>query len=939
MSAPAILRATQAEPLVADLPESATRRDGPDWSPTPEERAILFDTHRHRVLRDARLVDVPPSEEIDRVTNLLAQQMGVPMAFLSVIDAERQYLLSSVGFSPNGIEGRSGPLAGSFCKHVLLDARPLIIEDVARSARVQGNTAIDEMGISSYLGAPVTTAGGVRIGAVCVIDHRPRQWSERDVQLVQEHACLAASLVDARMVRADLGRERREKLDILTRITEGFVTLDNDFRVVFANASAARLARSTLHEGLGRTLWEIVPAFEGTPIKAWLQGLVGQPGTYDYEWRGVANPGWFEMRVVVCEEGMSCYIRDITRRKEAEEALAASEARFRGLTNSAPTGIFELDIDGRLIFANEQWCLLAGLTLQEAMGDGWRAAIHPDDLAALASEWKGALRDERDFSVECRYLRPSGEVRWVTVLGATLRDAAGTTTGYIGSVTDVSDLKQIEQQLRTANRRFEDALAGSDIGLWEWDICTGRTQCGDRIPAMFGYAADEWPSVASEWSAMYHPDDRENIKRHVAAHLAGETPFFRCAHRVRTARGDWKWILESGVVSERDEAGAPCLAVGTFVDITEAKSAEARFRLLFEKSGDPLLLMDERGVVDCNEATLRALGCQSKKEVVGVAVSRFFPDVQPGGQESIELARIHSRIARQLGSHRFEWTLRRADGTELPLQASIAPAVFQGRDLILVSWQDMTRQREQERVLREAKEQAEEASRAKSDFLARMSHELRSPLNSVIGFSQLLRSRYASLQNDRDRTFLDRIHANGVHLLGVINNILDISRIESGKLEVSTEPVDLAALVRTTVSQLEGEVHGRPIDLRAEVTDAPTFVTSDEQKLRQVLINLVGNAIKFTASGEVVARLLHDTEGSSPVIEVRDTGIGIAPERLPVIFEPFEQGETGTSRRYEGTGLGLAISRQLCDLLGVELSVTSAPGKGSVFTLRWPPEG
>jgi signal transduction histidine kinase len=234
-----------------------------------------------------------------------------------------------------------------------------------------------------------------------------------------------------------------------------------------------------------------------------------------------------------------------------------------------------------------------------------------------------------------------------------------------------------------------------------------------------------------------------------------------------------------------------------------------------------------------------------------------------------------------------------------------------------------------------ARRRAEEASRAKSDFLARMSHELRTPLNSVVGFTNVLLRK----ADGRDREYLTRIRASGVHLLGLIDDILDLARIEAGRIEIELQDVDLGALVRETVNQLEGKAMGSAVTLAYQVPPGLAPLPADDARLRQVLINLVGNALKFTDKGRVDVEVVADATGrAAERLHVRDTGIGIAPDRLPHIFHPFEQADGTTSRKYGGTGLGLAVSRSLCELMGFALSVESEAGRGSVFTVSFRPE-
>jgi signal transduction histidine kinase/DNA-binding response OmpR family regulator len=249
--------------------------------------------------------------------------------------------------------------------------------------------------------------------------------------------------------------------------------------------------------------------------------------------------------------------------------------------------------------------------------------------------------------------------------------------------------------------------------------------------------------------------------------------------------------------------------------------------------------------------------------------------------------------------------------------------------------EELTRLNEtlEQRVAERTRE-AVEANRAKSEFLANMSHELRTPLNSVIGFANiLLKNKGRNLQSD-DLTFLDRIVANGKHLLSLINQILDLSKIEARKVELELAPVPLDAMVREVVAQLEGQVRGRDVRLLVELPPAVAPFETDAAKLKQVLINLVGNAIKFTEKGRVTVRVVADPATGRPTrIDVADTGIGIPTERLGQIFEAFQQADPSTARKFGGTGLGLTISQALCQLLGYRIEVASEVNKGSTFRI------
>jgi PAS domain S-box-containing protein len=357
--------------------------------------------------------------------------------------------------------------------------------------------------------------------------------------------------------------------------------------------------------------------------------------------------------------------------------------------------------------------------------------------------------------------------------------------------------------------------------------------------------------------------------------------------------------------------------------------------MLFERSTDAHMLYDAEGIIDCNDATLRMLRAPNRDRLMGRRPAELSPHRQPDGRLSVVVAGQMRERARITGYHRFEWTHRRHDGTDFQVEVTLTPMRMQGREVILAVWHDITERKAVEDALRLAKDAAESANKTKSEFMARMNHELRTPLTAIIGFSNvLLKGRKGALSPEA-HVFTERILDNGMHLLSVINQILDVAKVEAGHMELDQELVALDTLVHDTLSMLESTAEAKGLTLRREVPARVLPIITDAAKLRQILINLVGNAIKFTATGEVLVRVVTDPDTRAPQeIVVRDTGIGIPADRLDKIFEPFEQGDSSTRREFGGTGLGLSIVRTFAHLIGSTIEVVSDVGVGTTFTVR-----
>jgi signal transduction histidine kinase len=231
---------------------------------------------------------------------------------------------------------------------------------------------------------------------------------------------------------------------------------------------------------------------------------------------------------------------------------------------------------------------------------------------------------------------------------------------------------------------------------------------------------------------------------------------------------------------------------------------------------------------------------------------------------------------------------------------------------------------------------AEESNRVKSQFMAHMSHELRTPLNAIIGFSEMIRDALIGPLSNRYRDYARDIHSSGAHLLRLINDVLDLSKVEAGRVDLQDEVVDLAKLTEDCRRLVADGVRAGNLDLAIELAPHLPTIRGDELRLKQVLLNLLSNAVKFTPAGGRIALTVTTTAAGGVALSVADTGIGMAPEEIPVALEPFRQLDSAFNRRFEGTGLGLPLARRLAELHGATLSLSSAKGRGTIATLTLP---
>lgn len=599
---------------------------------------------------------------------------------------------------------------------------------------------------------------------------------------------------------------------------------------------------------------------------------------------------WGELHVSLVRdaEGIPLYwvmqIKDITSRKQTEAALQESEYRFRMLSRYAPVGIFLTDAAGKCTYVNDRWCSLTQLSLEQSLREGWASALHPEDRDKVFAEWDYAAQTRQEFALEYRFLRSDASVAWVFGQATSLLDSNGGVSGFIGTVSDISDYKRAEAAL---HQQIQQTLL--------------------------------LKSITEE---IRQSLDSEKIFQTTAARIGQVFQVDRCIIHTYLTDSISRIPIKAEYRRNADDEsflGADIPVIDT--PYTEQILAQDRAVSSPNIYEDPLLLISLPQFQDwiSHQAELKSM----------LAIRTSYQG-KPNGMIVI---------------HQYN-TFRHWTDDEIGLLEAVAAQVGIALAQAKLLEQEMYQREKlvtQNLALEQARQSADKANQAKSNFLATMSHEIRTPMNAVIGMTGLLLDMNLTSQQ---REYIEIIRTSGDSLLTIINDILDFSKIESGKLELERHPFRLSTCIEEALDLLAAKAAEKGIELAyLSHPDVPKTLIGDVTRLRQILVNLLTNAIKFTDQGEVVifinaqviqAVCLEDSSSTAaPLYEiqfaVRDTGIGIAEDKLERLFKAFSQVDASTTRHYGGTGLGLVICKKLTELMKGRMWVESQPGKGSTF--------
>ncbi|MBD2212967.1 PAS domain S-box protein [Nostoc linckia FACHB-104] len=781
----------------------------------------------------------------------------------------------------------------------------------------------------------------------------------------------------SKQAEAALRRSQQLYRTLVDNFPNGAVVLfDHDLRYLLVGG--LELASAGLHkaEMEGKTIWEIfAPEVCQIIMPLMKQALAGESVIAEVPYQDKFYlthylPVRDEQGNVIAGILMT---QNITERKKAENALRDSEEKFRQFAENSRQVMLLRQVDtGELLYANPTYEQVWGQTIESLYKnpDSWMAAMHPDDVPRIATAYEAA-RGKGFFSEEYRIIRPDGSIRWIWGRCFPIKDIAGNTyrLGAIGE--DVTERKQTQQErdrlldiLAKQNQTLEEEvtkrtaeLRGVIDTIPDYLFMIDRQEmrtiyCNDSYAqGVFQQPREQiegktifelFPNQDAEYFAQQNQQVFElgaSLRIQETLHFSGNTITF-----------------DTIKVPLKQENGEVYALVGTARDITAIKKLELelqhskeRFRNLVETSSDWVWEVNEFGIYTYSSPQILNVLGYSSAEILGKTPFDIMPP-EEAARVSQEFMKFFSI---QAPFQCLENTNLHKDGRLVILETSAVPIFdankqfrgYRGMD------RDVTARKLAETQLHLTNEQlaasnAElaRATRLKDEFLANMSHELRTPLNAILGMSEVLQDEILGAINEKQRQSLQTIERSGEHLLELINDILDLSKIEAGQLELGYAPIAIRQLCESSLAFIKQQAVQKRIQLEVKTPPQLPKLLLDERRIRQVLINLLNNAVKFTPEGgritlEVSCHAL-EPEKTSPLgfirIAIIDTGIGIAPENLKKLFKPFIQIDSALNRQYAGTGLGLALTKRIVELHGGKVGVSSELGVGSCFTVDLP---
>ncbi len=767
---------------------------------------------------------------------------------------------------------------------------------------------------------------------------------ERELKAILEMA-FASFEISTRLKESE-----QRYYNIFENAPDMYFIINKDGRVLNVNNFGVDCLGYEKEELINDSVWKIVHPDDRSEIKKQVEDIFNNKvSNSEIEFRKIKKDGsilWVQERIQLNHNNKNepgellIMCRDITRRKQVEEALKESRLLFTTFMDYLPGSVFIKNEKSEYLYSNYYFSKKLGI---EKLNDPSKVAnIHKTE-------------NKRDIEFD-RLTLQKGPVEYIKETVNEANDISffrvlkfpvprSGKSPLIGGISlEVTDLFKAQKKLEQSEERLRLAIESAKEGTWDRNFKANEIYLSEHFKEIFGLQGKTNIPPDYLWENIIIDEDIDHAKETINKHLNGETEWYNTEYRIKSSDGDLRWILDKGRVVERDDQGKPLRMSGMVIDITESKrmhealeQSEELLNAYTHSMPDDGFLFDEQGniikIFTSNNDFLEG----STEELVGKKVT----DLMPNDIAGEILNTIHNTL--ETGkSNKYEYEYLTPSGVKW-FEGITSNLKIRKNNKRLVVWvsRDITDRKNLERHLLSAKRIAERANRAKSEFLASMSHEIRTPMNNIIGMTDLT---FETNLDEEQYEYMDIIKTSSHHLLDIINDILNLSKIEAGKVQLEHKPFVLTKPVTEVIQSLLPTANKKEIQLGYFIDQhIAGTINGDALHFKQILYNLLGNALKFTDEGGCILRVklnekpikLTDLE-TSLLFSVEDTGIGIASAKHKSIFQPFSQAHIETTRKYGGTGLGLSITQKLVELMGGRIWLESEEGSGTIFFFELP---
>ncbi|NKI26414.1 PAS domain S-box protein [Arenibacter sp. 6A1] len=647
--------------------------------------------------------------------------------------------------------------------------------------------------------------------------------------------------------------------------------------------------------------------------------------------------------------------QDIDEKKKREIELKETRSRFEKIFDSSPIGILLADKENNVIDINPASLRIFGfenLPMEEVLQLTFKDVIHPDHLATAVDFRKKLIAGELpSYKLEVKCIHSNGQIVWCNINSSLLPGSDNHEDLIITQIEEITEQKELERVAKENADKFIKAFDNSPNGMGVIGLDRHWVMFNNKLAEIIGYSKEEFRGL--RFRDIIHPDDYKNDSHLIEQLVNGAIENYSIEKRYIHKNGGIVHC-QFHVAGIYDEHGKVTSLIGQVVDMTETILGRKALQRSLNDLRGLLNATTQISIIETdlnhtvrkfNKGAENLLG-YTAHEVVGKTSPGLFHVKHEITDHAQVLSEKYGTTIAEEDAFSFdadqgnfepkEWSYIKKDGSRFPVQLVITPVKDQDGTTTgyLGVGTDISELKAMEKSLITAKEKAEMASKSKSDFLANMSHEIRTPLNGVIGFTDLLMKTELS---DSQKNYMKTVYSSAISLLDLINDILDFSKIEAGKLEMNIEKTDLVEVCGQAIDLIKQQAHDKGLEVLLNISpQIKRSIYADTVRLKQIIINLLGNAVKFTHHGEIELKVEANSSdlsaGEIPyTFSIRDTGIGIAPENMDKIFYAFDQEDASTTRKYGGSGLGLTISNRLLEIMGSKLQVNSTLDEGSVF--------